>query len=96
MRESEIPAETEFLWEGTNDQENDAPRLVFDFGDLGCGDLVLELRQKLREVAAGTKVRVLATDPGAAEDIPAWVRMVGHDLLNARPPVFDLKKRREP
>jgi tRNA 2-thiouridine synthesizing protein A len=73
-----------------------SPTLVYDFGDLGCGDLVLELRRILRELGPGAVVRVLATDPGAPQDIPAWVRMTGHTLLGAAHPVYDLRKRNDP
>ena len=40
-------------------------------GELGCGDLVLELRRRLRE-APGQMFKVIALDLGAPEDIPAW------------------------
>lgn len=74
----------------------ETPAIIHDFGDLGCGDLVLQLRRILRELPPGTVVRVLATDPGAPQDIPAWVRMTGHTLLAASHPVYDLKKRADP
>jgi tRNA 2-thiouridine synthesizing protein A len=52
---------------------------LWDAGDMGCGDLVLALRGRLR--AMPTRVlKVVATDPGAPEDIPAFCRMTG-DLL---------------
>ena len=77
-------------------RREDSPPHVYDFGDLGCGDLVLQLRRILRELPAGAVVRVLATDPGAPQDIPAWVRMTGHTLLGAAHPVYDLRKRTDP
>ena len=49
-------------------------------GELGCGDLVLELRRRLRE-APGQVFKVIALDLGAPEDIPAWCGMTGHQLL---------------
>ena len=49
-------------------------------GDLGCGDLVLELRQRVR-AAPGKVFKVTAQDPGAPADIPAWCGMTGHHLL---------------
>lgn len=56
---------------------------VFDAGDLGCGELVVLLRIRLRK-QPGAMFRVIARDPGAAEDLPAWCRMtrcelIGHD-----------------
>jgi tRNA 2-thiouridine synthesizing protein A len=49
-------------------------------GDLGCGDLVLELRLRVRE-HPGKIFKVTALDPGAPADIPAWCSMTGHALL---------------
>jgi tRNA 2-thiouridine synthesizing protein A len=54
---------------------------VWDAGDLGCGDLVLELRGKLR-VMPGQVLMLVARDPGASSDIPAYCRMTGHQLLH--------------
>ncbi|HLS99537.1 MAG TPA: sulfurtransferase TusA family protein [Porticoccaceae bacterium] len=32
----------------------------------------------------GTRIRVLATDPGALSDVPAWSRVNGHTVIEAR------------
>lgn len=50
-------------------------------GDLGCGPLVLELRLKLKAMP-GKVMRVIALDPGAPEDIPAWCRITNNPLLH--------------
>ena len=49
-------------------------------GHLGCGDLVLALRQRVR-AAPGQVFKVTALDAGAPADIPAWCRMTGHALV---------------
>ena len=49
-------------------------------GELGCGELVLELRQRVRQ-APGKVFKVTALDAGAPADIPAWCGMTGHLLL---------------
>jgi tRNA 2-thiouridine synthesizing protein A len=49
-------------------------------GELGCGELALELKQKLR-AAPGQLWRVVALDPGAPADIPAWCSMTGNALI---------------
>lgn len=49
-------------------------------GDLGCGDLVLELRQRVRQ-APGKVFKVISLDPGAPADLPAWCGMTGNTLL---------------
>ncbi len=42
------------------------------------------LRTKLRAMS-GQVLRVVARDPGASEDIPAWCRMTGHELARHEP-----------
>ena len=64
-------------------------------GDLGCGELVLELRNRLQALAPNAVLRLMATDPGAPADIPAWCRMTGHVLVSEQPPVY-LIRRKEP
>ena len=53
----------------------------WDAGDMGCGELVFELRLRLLRLPPGDILRLRATDPGAAHDIPAWCRMTGHRLV---------------
>ncbi|MGH7326257.1 MAG: sulfurtransferase TusA family protein [Candidatus Rokuibacteriota bacterium] len=65
---------------------------VWDAGDTGCGDLVLELRTRLTRLRAGQVLRLVARDPGAPEDIPAWCRLTGHTLVAGQPPVYDIRK----
>nr|WP_314541228.1 sulfurtransferase TusA family protein [uncultured Massilia sp.] len=54
--------------------------IEWDAGDLACGDLVLELRRRVR-ADPGKVFRVIALDPGAPADIPAWCAMTGHALV---------------
>ncbi|MBL8857279.1 MAG: sulfurtransferase TusA family protein [Planctomycetes bacterium] len=65
----------------------------WDAGDLGCGDLVLELRGRLAALAAGEVLELRATDPGAPEDLPAWCAMTGHTLLSAVHPRYRIRRR---
>ena len=58
---------------------------VWDAGDLGCGELVLELRLRMRQLDSGQVMRLTAHDPGAPADIPAWCRMTSHRLLHTDP-----------
>jgi tRNA 2-thiouridine synthesizing protein A len=50
-------------------------------GDLGCGELVIELRFRLRAMRPGEVIRVHATDLGAPADLPAWCRMTKNALV---------------
>jgi tRNA 2-thiouridine synthesizing protein A len=53
---------------------------LWDAGDMSCGDLVLQLRQRLRSMP-GRTLKVIARDPGAPADLPAFCRMTGDKLL---------------
>ena len=57
----------------------------WDAGDLACGELVLELRLRMRKLDNGQVLRLTALDPGAPADIPAWCRMTRHRLLYTDP-----------
>ena len=65
----------------------------WDAGDMGCGDLVLELRRRLQNLRAGQIMKLCARDPGAPEDLPAWCRLTGHILLRADHPTYFIKRK---
>ena len=67
----------------------------WDAGDMGCGDLVLELRARVEVLGPGRVLRLTARDPGAPADIPTWCRMTGHALVSAQHPIY-LIRRKEP
>ncbi len=54
----------------------------WDAGDLGCGELVIELRRRLRRMP-GQVLKVIAYDPAAPVDLPAWCRMTSNELLDS-------------
>ena len=56
----------------------------WDAGHLGCGELLLKLRNRLKTMP-GQVIRLTARDPGAIEDISAYCRITGHQLLHADP-----------
>ncbi len=64
-----------------------------DAGDMGCGDLVLELRARVEALVAGRVLRLTARDPGARADIPAWCRMTGHALVSAQHPIYLIRRK---
>jgi tRNA 2-thiouridine synthesizing protein A len=65
----------------------------WDAGDLGCGELVLELRQRLDALRPGQVLVLTARDPGARADIPAWCRMTGHALIAAEHPDYQIRRK---
>lgn len=66
---------------------------TWDAGDLGCGELVLELRLRLKEMSPGQVLLLQAHDPGAPEDIPAWCRLTGHALLHHVHPDYWIRRK---
>ena len=67
----------------------------WDAGELGCGELVLALHGRLRSIAPGQVLKLVALDRGARADIPAWCRLTDHQLVLERHPVY-LIRRKEP
>jgi tRNA 2-thiouridine synthesizing protein A len=67
----------------------------WDAGDMGCGELVLELRGRLLALPPGAVLRLLARDPGAREDLPAWCRMTRHTLRRAEHPEYWIERKKD-
>jgi tRNA 2-thiouridine synthesizing protein A len=65
----------------------------WDAGEMGCGRLVLELHARMSRLKPRERMEVLARDPGAPTDLPAWCRMTGHTLVSADPPVYVIERR---
>jgi cysteine desulfurase len=57
------------------------PELEIDALGKLCPLPVIELGKRIRQVEVGATVRVLADDPAARLDIPAWCRLTGQDYL---------------
>lgn len=64
--------------------QDPAAQATFDAGHMGCGELVMVLRMRLKEMP-GQVLRVIALDSGAPEDLPAWCRMTGNQLVRHDP-----------
>ncbi|MEG3616508.1 sulfurtransferase TusA family protein [Isoptericola haloaureus] len=54
---------------------------VVDARGLRCPLPVVRLAARAKELAAGSEVTVLATDPAARYDVPAWARLRGHVMV---------------
>lgn len=59
--------------------------LTIDALGLKCPIPVIELAKRIDQVAVGATIRVLADDPAARLDIPAWSEMRGHSYLGESP-----------
>ena len=64
----------------------------WDAADMGCGELMLELRARLARLAPGQVLALTARDPGARADVPAWCRMTGQTLVSERHPLYLIRK----
>jgi tRNA 2-thiouridine synthesizing protein A len=62
-------------------------------GEIGCGELLIELAGRMKRLAPGQLFELTALDPGAVEDIPSWCRLTGHALVSASHPVYQLRRR---
>jgi TusA-related sulfurtransferase len=54
---------------------------TLDVRGLLCPLPVIRTQDRIRQLSPGTLLEVTATDPGTMEDIPAWCRVHGHDLV---------------
>jgi tRNA 2-thiouridine synthesizing protein A len=58
-----------------------------------CPLPVIALAKRIRHAPAGEVLRVLADDPAAANDIPAWCRMKRQEYLGSpEPHAFEVRK----
>ena len=61
-----------------------------------CPLPVIKARQSITRVEVGGILEILATDPTTREDIPAWTRRSGHEIvtMNEEDEVFKFYVRR--
>lgn len=57
---------------------------ILDCKRLLCPLPVIRVQDLVAELAPGTRVEAICTDPGALLDIPAWCRINGHQVLETR------------
>lgn len=65
----------------------------WDAGDMGCGELVIELSLRVRAMAPRAVLHLVARDPGALEDLPAWCGLTGHTLLAHEHPHYFIRRK---
>ncbi len=58
---------------------------------MGCGELLVELKLRFRELPDGTIFELVSRDPGSVEDLPAWSRMTGHALVREAHPHYSFR-----
>ncbi len=55
--------------------------LELDTSGLNCPLPVLKARKALSTLQSGQRLQLIATDPGANKDIPAFCKMSGNELI---------------
>jgi tRNA 2-thiouridine synthesizing protein A len=45
---------------------------------------VIKVQNRALELEAGDEIEAVCSDPGALNDIPAWSRINGHEILETR------------
>lgn len=58
-----------------------SPALEIDCRDLRCPMPIIELARHLADVEPGQVIGVVAHDPAARVDVPAWCRMRGQEYV---------------
>ncbi len=59
-------------------------RHVLDCHRLLCPLPVIRVQDRVAQLAPGDELEAVCTDPGALNDIPAWCRLNGHQVLETR------------
>lgn len=58
------------------------PTERLDTRGLICPLPVIRTQDRIKTLACGTLLDVVASDPGAMHDIPAWCRVHGHEVVD--------------
>lgn len=74
-----------------------SPVLELDCRDLPCPRPIIELAKALPSIAVGDLLAVVARDPAARYDVPAWCRMrqqeyVGEDVADDGLPRYVVRR----
>lgn len=59
-------------------------RHELDARNLLCPLPVIRVQEKIKTLSRGDVLEVLCTDPGTMNDIPAWCRINGHEVIDTR------------
>jgi len=67
------------------EQHSYSPDARFDGGDLTCGNgLLLLIRQHIDPLQRGQLLEVVSTESSVDEDLPAWARLTGNELVSRK------------
>lgn len=54
---------------------------VLDTTGLYCPEPIMLMHNKVRDMASGQVLKVVATDPATTRDVPKFCQFLGHELL---------------
>jgi tRNA 2-thiouridine synthesizing protein A len=86
-------ADDDLISRALGEPERTLPDSEWDAGDMGCGELVFQLRLRLNPMRPGQLLKLTARDPGVPEDLPAWCRLTGHHLTYADHPIYLIRRK---
>ena len=66
---------------------------VLDVGDTLCGELAIKLKIELNKLEPGQVLQVIARDPAAPRDIPAWCQLTGNPLVHVEHPDYRIQRK---
>ena len=55
-----------------------------DARNLMCPLPVIRAQDRVKTMRSGERLKVICTDPGALNDIPAWCRINGHRVISTQ------------
>ena len=58
-------------------------QIDLDARGLYCPEPVMLLHNKIRDIPAGTLLRLTATDPSTQRDVPKFCLFLGHELVSS-------------
>ena len=64
-------------------QTSPAPTVTIDALGRKCPIPIIMLAERIREVPIGELIAVLADDPAARTDVPAWCSLKSHEFVSA-------------
>lgn len=61
-----------------------AQKTIIDARGSFCPGPLMELIAGIKMAQVGDELEVLSSDKGSANDIPEWIKKVGHEMLGTR------------
>lgn len=67
------------------------PHHHLDARNLLCPVPLLKTASKVKELAVGDTLEIICTDSTVLDDVPAWCKMKGHQLLTIEKNAIEIK-----